>query len=161
MARVKDKGFVENFLKRDGRLNRWRYFKRLVALFLISELVLIVAGTIVMIIFYVLMPDASFWNNDAELKNYAIIFAQGVCFLMTPAYFCLMVRRLHDLNKGEAIAYWLTAVSCANILGLDLGQREDSILETILQIINLGFTIYLLFFRGTKGNNRYGSDPLE
>ena len=161
MARVKDKGFVENFLKRDGRLNRWRYFKRLLALFLISELVLIVAGTIVMIIFYVLMPDASFWNNDAELKNYAIIFAQGVCFLMTPAYFCLMVRRLHDLNKGEAIAYWLTAVSCANILGLDLGQREDSILETILQIINLGFTIYLLFFRGTKGNNQYGSDPLE
>ena len=161
MARVKDKGFVENFLKRDGRLNRWRYFKRLLALFLISELVLIVAGTIVMIIFYVLMPDASFWNNDAELKNYAIIFAQGVCFLMTPAYFCLMVRRLHDLNKGEVIAYWLTAVSCANILGLDLGQREDSILETILQIINLGFTIYLLFFRGTKGNNQYGSDPLE
>ena len=161
MARVKDKGFVENFLKRDGRLNRWRYFKRLLALFLISELVLIVAGTIVMIIFYVLMPDASFWNNDAELKNYAIIFAQGVCFLMTPAYFCLMVRRLHDLNKGEAIAYWLTAVSCANILGLDLGQREDSILESILQIINLGFTIYLLFFRGTKGNNQYGSDPLE
>lgn len=161
MARVKDKGFVENFLKRDGRLNRWRYFKRLLALFLISELVLIVAGTIVMIIFYVLMPDASFWNNDAELKNYAIIFAQGVCFLMMPAYFCLMVRRLHDLNKGEAIAYWLTAVSCANILGLDLGQREDSILESILQLINLGFTIYLLFFRGTKGNNQYGSDPLE
>ena len=161
MARVKDKGFVENFLKRDGRLNRWRYFKRLLALFLISELVLIVAGTIVMIIFYVLMPDASFWNNDAEIRNYTIIFAQGVCFLMTPAYFCLMVRRLHDLNKGAAIAYWLTAVSCANILGLDLGQREDSILENILQLIHFGFTIYLLFFRGTKGNNQYGSDPLE
>lgn len=161
MARVKDKGFVENFLKRDGRLNRWRYFKRLVALFLISELVIIVAGTITIIIFYFLMPDASFWNNDAEIRNYAIIFAQGVCLLMTPAYFCLMVRRLHDLNRGEAIAYWLTAVSCANILGLDLGQREDSILENILQLIHLGFTIYLLFFRGTKGNNQYGSDPLE
>ncbi|MBR0261696.1 MAG: hypothetical protein IJQ85_07875 [Selenomonadaceae bacterium] len=40
MSRVKDDGFVENFLKRDGRLNRWRYFKR-TALLVVSEVIIL------------------------------------------------------------------------------------------------------------------------
>ena len=158
--RVKDKGFVENFLKRDGRLNRWRYFKRMLALLLISEAVVVVVSIVTVIISIFLMPNASL-TSDEELRNNAIIFTKAVCFLMTPAYFCLMVRRLHDLNKSEKIAYVLTAIICVNIFTLDVEPTEDSVLENILQWINFVFTLYLFLFPGTKGDNQYGADPLE
>ena len=80
---------------------------------------------------------------------------------MTPAYFCLMIRRLHDLNKSEKIAYVLTAIICVNIFTLDVEPTEDSVLENILQWINFFFTLYLFLFPGTKGDNQYGADPLE
>ena len=157
MAHVKDKGFVENFLKREGRLNRWRYFKRMFALLLISEIVVIVVS----IIAALSMPTVIFSSDTSLFDNLIVNIAKVVGFLLTPAYFCLMVRRLHDLNKSEAIAYVAVAVICVNILSLDLEQEEDSILEIALQWLNFAFTLYLLFFPGTKGNNKYGSDPLE
>ena len=157
MAHVKDKGFVENFLKREGRLNRWRYFKRMFALLLISEIVVIVVS----IIAALSMPTVIFSSDTSLFDNLIVNIAKVVGFLLTPAYFCLMVRRLHDLNQSEAIAYVAVAVICVNILSLDLEQEEDSILEIALQWLNFAFTLYLLFFPGTKGNNKYGSDPLE
>ena len=36
---VEDKTVAENFLKREGRLNRWRYFKRNLVLGLVTALV--------------------------------------------------------------------------------------------------------------------------
>ena len=157
MAHVKDKGYVENFLKREGRLNRWRYFKRMFALLLISEIVVIVVS----IIAALSMPTVIFSSDTSLFDNLIVNIAKVVGFLLTPAYFCLMVRRLHDLNQSEAIAYVAVAVICVNILSLDLEQEEDSILEIALQWLNFAFTLYLLFFPGTKGNNKYGSDPLE
>lgn len=50
----------------------------------------------------------------------------------------LEVRRLHDRNNS---AWW--------------------ILLCFFPLINLGLTIYLLFFKGTPGPNKYGPDPLE
>ena len=157
MAHVKDKGFVENFLKREGRLNRWRYFKRMFALLIISEVIIIVVSMIAALS----MPTVIFSSDTSLFDNLTVNVAKVVCFLLTPAYFCLMVRRLHDLNKSEVIAYVAVAVICVNILSLDLEQEEDSILEIALQWLNFAFTLYLLFFPGTKGNNKYGSDPLE
>lgn len=157
MAHVKDKGFVENFLKREGRLNRWRYFKRMFALLIISEVVIIVVSMIAALS----MPTVIFSSDTSLFDNLTVNVAKVVCFILTPAYFCLMVRRLHDLNKSEVIAYVAVAVICANILNLDLGQREDSLLENVLQWINFVITLYLFLFPGTRGDNEYGSDPLE
>ena len=44
MAHVKDVGFAENFLKRDGRLNRWRFFKRNLAVALMAFVPMLIVG---------------------------------------------------------------------------------------------------------------------
>ena len=52
--------------------------------------------------------------------------------------FMLSIRRLHDLNRP---AWW-----CIGFF---------------IPIVNFVLGIYLLFFRGTKGPNQYGPDPLK
>lgn len=50
----------------------------------------------------------------------------------------LSIRRAHDLNRTG----WIVLLS-------------------FIPIINIFFALYLLFFRGTMGSNKYGDDPLE
>lgn len=50
----------------------------------------------------------------------------------------LTVRRLHDLDKSG----WF-------------------ILLALVPIVNMFFAIYVLFFKGTDGSNRFGADPLS
>lgn len=64
-----------------------------------------------------------------------VIIAITVFFL--PASYMLGIRRLHDLNR----AGWLVLLS-------------------LLPYVNIPLAIYLLFFKGTHGVNRYGEDPL-
>lgn len=52
--------------------------------------------------------------------------------------FMLSIRRLHDLNRP---AWW-----CIGFF---------------IPMVNFVLGIYLLFFRGTKGPNQYGPDPLN
>ncbi len=52
--------------------------------------------------------------------------------------FMLSIRRLHDLNRP---AWW-----CIGFL---------------IPMINFVLSIYLVFFKGTKGPNQYGPDPLS
>ncbi len=47
------------------------------------------------------------------------------------------IRRLHDLNRSG----WF-------------------MLLTLIPVVNFIFGIYIVFFRGTKGYNKYGADPL-
>ena len=53
------------------------------------------------------------------------------------AYLTLAVRRLHDLDK-----------------------KEFFVVLTLIPVINFFFALYLLFFPGTQGTNRYGEQPL-
>ena len=50
----------------------------------------------------------------------------------------ITIRRLHDLDKSG----WF-------------------ILLALVPIVNIGFAIYLWFFKGTDGYNRFGADPLQ
>lgn len=49
----------------------------------------------------------------------------------------LLIRRLHDLNRS---GWWA--------------------LIMLIPFVNLLFAIYILFFKGTEGPNKYGPDPL-
>jgi len=49
----------------------------------------------------------------------------------------ITIRRLHDLDKSG----WF-------------------ILLALIPIVNIGFAIYVWFFKGTDGYNRFGADPL-
>jgi Predicted membrane protein len=64
---------------------------------------------------------------------YAVIQFVGLLY-----YISFGVRRLKDLNKSK----WLFLV-------------------TFVPIANFVLFIYLLFFKGTTGSNKYGPDPLE
>lgn len=80
---------------------------------------------------------------------YAIAFVWGVVFfqsegmvafgvlLITVAASAPIVRRFHDLNKSGWY-YWLG----------------------IIPVVNIVVGLYLLFARGTDGDNEYGPDPL-
>jgi len=52
--------------------------------------------------------------------------------------FMLLIRRLHDLNRPT---WW-----CIGI---------------IIPVINFFLALYVLFFKGTEGPNKFGPDPLE
>ena len=56
---------------------------------------------------------------------------------MTVYHIGIAARRLHDLGKSG----WWQLVS-------------------LIPFVNLAFGLYLLFFRGEEGDNRFGADPL-
>jgi len=58
-------------------------------------------------------------------------------FYMVGSYM-LIIRRLHDLNKSG----WFCLIA-------------------LVPYINILFSIYVLFFKGTDGPNQYGEDPLQ
>lgn len=52
--------------------------------------------------------------------------------------FMLLIRRLHDLNRS---GWWA--------------------LIMLIPLVNLLFAVYVIFFKGTEGPNKYGPDPLR
>ena len=91
MEKVHDETVEEMFLKRDGRLNRLRYFKRSMVIFLASMIINIPVITI-----------------------------------------------------------------CSD----DFGNLSPSVFLSIVYLVNVVIFLYLLFASGTKGENKYGADPL-
>ncbi len=76
----------------------------------------------------------------AEKLGSGAIAALGIliCALPIIPAFMLSIRRLHDLNRPS---WW-----CIGFF---------------IPMVNFVLGIYLLFFRGTKGPNQYGPDPLS
>ena len=74
------------------------------------------------------------------------------------------VRRIHDLNKS---GWWLLLIFPPGIIGIILFAISDwlELLSVVLIVISsvlvIIFTFWLGFFPGTKGENRFGSDPLQ
>ena len=117
--------FKEKFLTTEGRLNRLKYFKYLVFSilgFLIVDIALQVPVAII--------------TGDAEgtLTKAVNVVAQFCWFMI---YLCLVIRRLHDLDRRDLFAFLV-----------------------LIPFVNILFEIYLLFFKGTNGFNKYGPDPL-
>ena len=76
----------------------------------------------------------------AEKLGSGAIAALGIliCALPIIPAFMLSIRRLHDLNRP---AWW-----CIGFF---------------IPMVNFVLSIYLVFFKGTKGPNQYGPDPLS
>ena len=148
--RVPDKGIYENFLRRDGRLNRWRYFKRIMLVGLVEFL-------IILVIFAMNM------NALGQLSS-----AGGIAFKFLLAVgqiplFCLMVRRLHDCGRDEKLAYLSLALNAFTIIVSDYNGAlaEPSLFENIVAALTGVIGLYALFCPGTKGTNQYGEDPIK
>ncbi|MBE8954100.1 MAG: DUF805 domain-containing protein [Quinella sp. 2Q5] len=150
MSRVPDRGLVENFLKRDGRLNRWRYFKRMFMLAVAEMLILVV----------VLSIDLAGHN---EISSLGVVVTRAISLAGLVPCLCLSMRRLHDMDKDERLAYVQFVISSLLTLSVDLHlpEAEPSFLETTLSIVNTVITVYIMLCPGTKGDNPHGPDPLE
>lgn len=152
MARQPDNGLVENFFKREGRLNRWRYFKRFVVLNLVE--------TIILIVIFLAMS-----NMIGELTPRGIVVTNVFYIVAQIPLYCLMVRRLHDIGRDEKLAQICFAINTAMVIFLPETNintpLEPSPVEMIIMLAAGVIGLYIMFCPGTKGDNQYGEDPLE
>ena len=80
-----------------------------------------------------------FYGIAAATKSEGLTILIGILYI--PVAVCaisLGIRRLHDLDKSGWL--WLLC---------------------LIPIVGFGMGIYMLFFKGTDGPNRYGEDPLN
>lgn len=146
---TEDKTMQEMFLKTTGRLNRLRYFKR--------GLVVLLASLVVGIPALMIFSDE--WGNLTSFGNLISVIINLATFI--PMY-CLAVRRLHDLDKDETLAKISLGLG---VVGIIMGMSNDdfssmSAVEMIVYGIDSVICLYILFAPGTKGENKYGPDPL-
>ena len=80
-----DSGLWENLFKTNGRLNRWRYFKRSFAIFFLY--IILVIATI-----------AIFLEPTGDISATGFIVFTVLTILLPIGSTCLTIRRLHDLN---------------------------------------------------------------
>ena len=143
-----DNGIMENFFRQDGRLNRWRYFKRFMILNFVAIMILLIG---------------LFFLNDPASDDFTIIqkiYIDFITLLELIPQFCLMKRRLHDMDDDETIAVLMVSLHIFNFANNHLDLVNDDIIFA-LGVIYFFCTIYILFGKGTIGKNKYGTDPLE
>ncbi len=137
----------ETFLSMEGRLNRLRYFKRLLVVG-IAQMALVV---FIAILFADMFGNISTFGSI--LMN--IIFVAGTAITYT-----LDVRRLHDMDKSDLLAK-VSAVAMLYIGLADIDMFNVTIFDCVVYFALTVIGLYLMFNPGTRGENQYGSDPLE
>lgn len=144
-----DPTFQEMFFKTHGRLNRLRYIKRTLLLSLIEVLSFIVLCTIL--------------DIDSESKT-ADTLLTCISLLTVYPYYCLLVRRIEDLdrNRSEVIPLTIVIVVLAfvNVYDVYYYLTTYSAVKGAYCAYGL-IMLYIAFKDGTHGPNQYGEDPLH
>ena len=131
---VPDQTILEMFLTGKSRLNRLRYFKRVMVLVILINL---------------LNLPLEFMGIDVNNPPLAICVYVVINFsLFLLIGYRLDVRRLHDSGKGKTLAAVSVIVNVGSIMS------QYVLLAAIL------LSLYILFVPGSKGDNEYGPDPL-
>lgn len=145
---VPDVTLQEMFLKTSGRLNRKRYFKRSFALGALQMLIMGIMVTLSMVM-YGYIPES------------VEIFCGIIGWLfMIPSY-CLIVRRLHDINKDNKLAIASMVGGFLLLILIDPTDWDNALVLMIVSLIFCGVMAYFIFRDGTHGENKYGPDPLN
>jgi uncharacterized membrane protein YhaH (DUF805 family) len=136
-------------LGRWGRLNRLRYFGY---------------GALANIVFMVIVFAFVAISFGGALDFAAL---GGLLLLVIPLYLvlfwvaiCLMLKRLHDLDKSGWWILFLFVFSFLSGFVAGVGDTMEMV-SLLLQIPVFGFALWLLFWPGTAGDNQYGPNPLD
>lgn len=97
----------------------------------------LIAFNLLMLVLAAPMFFINFGNDDFAVEIISTTISAIVELAMLPGFF-LSVKRLHDLNKSAVF-----------------------IVLYLVPLVNIIFLLYLICFKGTKGENRYGSNPLN
>ncbi|MBR2178928.1 MAG: DUF805 domain-containing protein [Selenomonadaceae bacterium] len=143
---IKDESIQDMFLKSSGRLNRLRFFKRILAVGFFNIIAVIILAAIF----------------EGDLKNPSssfLIISMAISIACLIPYYFLYVRRLQDLNMNNKLAIINTV---ANFICLFSSDDLDnaSMIAAIAGLVAGVTILYLLFADGTHGTNYYGPDPL-
>lgn len=140
---VQDRGWKEMMLNTDGRLNRMRYFKRSLLLGAIIFICVIIAS----------IAFSDKYGNPTSRMDTAIFV---IAVLGCVCGYCLNLRRLHDIGGSNAKNIAFAVLGIDLLLCFDISES----LSTIIGIVALPISLYMLFYPGTNGPNEYGPDPL-
>lgn len=155
--RIPDEGFQANFFKMEGRLNRWRYFKRTL---LITLLVMLVAGVI----------SVAFMDDQGDTPKEFDYLLSMIDFVLLYSCYTLDVRRLHDMGKTEYMAQQALALGIMMDVGdyfVKYPNGDYNVHSSFFWMYAAGgivycvLAVYFLFAEGNYGANEYGPDPLE
>ena len=129
--------FIEKGLSFKGRASRSEYWY-----FKLFEVIAVAAIVLLGITTYSFLENLK--TSGSELYKplyiaYLIIFFSAICYLVLIEY-CVSVRRLHDMNFN---ALWYLLIFVSNLM-----------------FATFYLTWLFFIFKGTKGKNRFGEDPL-
>lgn len=142
----------ETFLRRDGRLNRWEFFKRN---YFFSTLIGAFIAVLIAIVFSLSITSS---------ENAVIIALLAMIAVISYLEYGLIIRRCHDL-KENSLLHWCiakddTAIAKFLILiqlltGVLTIFEFDEHMINLLGIPNFILGLYLLLAPGENGMNRY------
>lgn len=136
-----ESGLIQQLFSTRGRLNRWRYFKRRLAIFGLILLVPVVC--------YVLTTLGYKVKGVPELILLCVLTGAA-------ASICLVIRRFRDMEPvGNTDNNFVAKRMGAYVGCMLLGGIGD-----LMGILSLLVELYLLFNPGVPGANRHGADPL-
>ncbi len=135
-----ESGLIQQFFTVRGRLNRWRYFNRCMAIWAMLVLMFIVSVVLL-------------GTNHAVLgvlTLFSILIGGAV------APICLVIRRFHDMEPADS--------SGSSFMVTRLGAYAGFIIASWFWEWAVGLSalmsLYLMFNPGVTGANRHGADPL-
>jgi uncharacterized membrane protein YhaH (DUF805 family) len=142
----------------DGRINRAKYWR------------VILLNFICLMIFMLVVPlsiGSSFYNADPTwAKPLTLALLAGtmgpVLIISTWCFAAMSIKRLHDRNKS---GWWLALFFIApSLLGKLSDRLDDQTAVFIIGLVGFGLSVWcfveIFCLKGTKGPNRFGSDPL-
>ena len=147
--------YLKFYFSFKGRLNRKLFFLCILEIFgLVAFFCLpVLAGV--------------YFNVNGMLLIVPGVIMFVVCSILnTIIIYIPMVKRLHDLNlSGWWLLFVLLLSFPATLVGGEIRFLSSLDLEMMLAVIgvivNSFFLIILFFMKGTKGDNKYGLDPIE
>lgn len=109
------------------------------------------------------------YDNRINRKRYIkrTLALVGIDFIIAFIFAVIMAIIDIDENVTESILEWIAITVMSPNIFLTMRRFHDLdkpgwwALTTIIPIVNVIMELYLIFAKGTQGQNQFGPDPLE